>query len=131
MDTLQQLLSEAEEYQQYTNQKFSSDNPAAIKERMNTLDAYISRTGQMLAEAKLILNRKKSLQIAEVVTKIAKEGHLSAKAQNVIVDSIAEDEKYLVDLLDRLNATCTHQANHIQSQLSYEREHLRLTKTGY
>ena len=130
MDTLQRLLSEAEEYQRYAEQKCGSD-PAQIAERIRTLQVYVARTGQMLAEGKLLLNRKKSPQIAEVVTKIAKEGHLSAKAQNVLVDSIAAEEKYLVDWLDRLNAACTHQADHIRSLLSYEREHLRLTKTGY
>ena len=100
MDTLQRLLSEAEEYQRYAEQKCGSD-PAQIAERIRTLQVYVARTGQMLAEGKLLLNRKKSSQIAEVVTKIAKEGHLSAKAQNVLVDSIAAEEKYLVDSLDR------------------------------
>ena len=85
----------------------------------------------MLAEAKLLLNRKKSSEIAETVVKIAKEGHLSAKAQNAIVDSIAAEEKYLVDWLDRLNAACTHQVDHTRSLLAYEREQMRLLRTGY
>ena len=43
------------------------------------------------------------------IVKIAKEQFLSATAQNALVNSIAEDEAYLVDWLDRLNATCKHQ----------------------
>ena len=127
MDTLQRLLSEAAEYQRYAEQKCPSD-PSEINERIRTLQVYVARTGQMLAEAKLLLNRKKS---SETVVKIAKEGYLSAKAQNAIVDSIAAEEKYLVDWLDRLNAACTHQVDHTRSLLAYEREQMRLLRTGY
>lgn len=130
MATLQQLLSEAEEYQRYAEQKCPCD-PAQINERLRTLHVYMARTGQMLAEAKLLLNEKKSAEVADMVVKLAKGGFLSAKAQNALVDSIAAKEKYLVDLLDRLNATCTHQADHVRSLLSYERENMRLMRTGY
>ena len=130
MDTLHQLLSEAEIYQRYAEQKCPSD-PSEINERIRTLQVYVARTGQMLAEAKLLLNRKKSSEIAQSVVKIAKEGYLSAKAQNAIIDSIAAEEKYLVDWLDRLNAACTHQVDHTRSLLAYEREQMRLLRTGY
>ena len=45
--------------------------------------------------------------------------------------SIAEDESYLVDRLDRLNAACTHQLDALRTLLSYEKEAMRLNKTGY
>ena len=56
---------------------------------------------------------------------IAKENYLSAKAQNALVDSIAADEHKLVDWLERLNATCTHQIGAMRSLLSYEKENLK------
>ena len=85
----------------------------------------------MLAEAKKALRRKKASEISNTIINIAKEQCLSAKVQNTLIDSIAEDEAYLVDWLDRLNAAATHQVDALRSILSFERENLRITKTGY
>ena len=48
-----------------------------------------------------------------------------------MLDSIAEDEAFLVDRLDRLNSSCVHQLDALRTLLSYEKESLRLNKTGY
>jgi DNA-binding transcriptional MerR regulator len=108
-----------------------SNNPEEILERIRVIMTYISRTGFMLAEAKKLLRKRKSDEIHNKIIEIAKEQYLSAKGQNALIDSIAQDEAYLVDRLDRLNAACTHQIDALRSLLSYEREGLRLTKTGY
>lgn len=92
---------------------------------------YVARTGEMLAEAKRLLRRRKSEEIQNTILTIAKENCLSAKVQNALLDSIAEDEAFLVDTLDRLNATATHQLDALRTLLSYEKEALRLNKTGY
>ena len=42
----------------------------------------MARSGQMLSDAKKALRQKKSSQISDTIVKIAKEQHLSAKAQN-------------------------------------------------
>ena len=108
-----------------------SENPEEVLERIRAIMPYISRTAYLLAEAKKAYRRKKATEIGETIVKIAKEQFLSAKAQNALLDSIAEDEAYLVDWLDRLNAAATHQVDALRSILSYEREQLRITKTGY
>jgi hypothetical protein len=102
-----------------------------IQERISIISVYLARTGEMLADAKRSLRRKKSSEISEAIIKIAKESCLSAKVQNTLLESIAEDEAYLVDRLDRMNAACTHQLDSLRSLLSYEKEQLRLTNTGY
>ena len=93
--------------------------------------AYVARTGEMLAQAKRLLRRRKSEEIQNTILRIARENCLSAKVQNALLDSIAEDEAFLVDTLDRLNAAATHQLDALRTLLSYEREGLRLNKTGY
>lgn len=92
---------------------------------------YVVRTGEMLAEAKRMLRKKKSDEIQNTIIKIAQENCLSAKVQNALLDSIAEEESFLVDRLDRLNASATHQLDALRTLLSYEKEALRLNKTGY
>ncbi|MBF0651832.1 hypothetical protein IR083_23735 [Dysgonomonas sp. GY75] len=126
------LQEEAQQIQDYLDIE-CSENPEEILERIRAIMPYISRTAFMLAEAKKALRRKKASEISNTIINIAKEQCLSAKVQNTLIDSIAEEEEeaYLVDWLDRLNAAATHQVDALCSILSYERENLRITKTGY
>ena len=125
--TLQEEAVQIQEYLDIT----CSEHPDEIQERIRVIKPIISRTGYMLAEAKKLLRRRKSNEISNTIIAIAKEQCLSAKVQNALLDSIAEDEAYLVDLLDRLNAAATHQVDALRSLLSYNKEELRLTKSGY
>jgi len=124
------LKKEAEQIQAYLDITVSN-NPAEMSERISTLMSFMARSGEMLAEAKKILRAKKTEQIQQTIIAIAKQACLSAKVQNALLDSICQDESFLVDWLDRINRSCTHQIDGLRSLLSYEREHLRLTKTGY
>nr|WP_297167563.1 hypothetical protein [uncultured Dysgonomonas sp.] len=125
--TLQQEAQQIQDYLDIT----CSENPEEVLERIRVIMPYISRTAFMLAEAKKALRRKKASEISNTIINIAKEQCLSAKVQNTLIDSIAEEEAYLVDWLDRLNAAATHQVDALRSILSFERENLRITKTGY
>ena len=127
---MQNLLEEAEKMQNYLEIE-CSDNIAEIIERIKTLSAYLARSGNMLAEAKRIYKRKVTSEIANTIIDIAKENFLSAKAQNALVDAIAEDEAFLVDKLDRINSSCVHQIDALRSILSYEKASLKLNETGY
>lgn len=108
-----------------------SNNPQEIQERISVIMVYMMRTGEILAESKRALRKKKSEEIQNTIISIAKENCLSAKIQNAMLDSIAEDESFLVDRVDRLNASCTHQLDALRTLLSYEKEAMRLNKTGY
>lgn len=124
------LQEEAQKIQDYLDIE-CSENPEEVLYRIRAIMPYISRTAFMLAEAKKALRRKKASEISNTIINIAKEQCLSAKVQNTLIDSIAEEEAYLVDWLDRLNAASTHQVDALRSILSYEREQLRITKSGY
>lgn len=124
------LQQEAQKIQDYLDIE-CSENPEEVLERIRAIMPYISRTAFMLAEAKKALRRKKASEISNTIISIAKEQCLSAKVQNTLIDSIAEEEAYLVDWLERLNAAATHQVDALRSILSYEREQLRINKTGY
>lgn len=130
MTKYEELLNEAMDIQHYM-EITCSDNPDEVIERIKTIGVYRARTGVMLADAKKMYRRKRASEITEKIIEIAKQGYLSAKIQNALVESIAEDEAYLVDFLDRLNAACTHEQDALRSILSYEKESLRLNNTGY
>ena len=124
---MEQEIKEISDYLNIT----CSNNPQEIQERISIIMVYMMRTGEMLADAKKMLRRKKSDEIQNTIIQIAKENCLSAKIQNALLESIAEDEAFLVDRLDRLNASCVYQLDALRTLLSYEKEALRLHKTGY
>jgi hypothetical protein len=124
---MREEIERMKEYLQIT----CSNNPIEIEERISTLVVYMARSGEMLAEAKKMLRKRKSEEIQNTILNIARENCLSAKIQNALLDSIAEDECYLVDTLDRLNASITHAIDACRTLLSYEKENLRLSRSGY
>ena len=129
-DELSILKTRATEIQSYLEISCSND-PEEIKERIVYLMTYMATSGEMLAQAKKYLRSAQTREISKTIISIAKEQCLSAKVQNALLDSICEDENYLVDFLERINRTCTHQIDALRSLLSYEKEGMRLNKTGY
>ena len=112
---------EAQEMQAYL-ETIPNDNTADLSERIKILAVYQARSGYMLAEAKKTLSEKKKTEIVQTIFEIAKTQYLSNKAQNALVDSIATDEQFMVDWLDRINASCKHQLDAVRSLLSFEKE---------
>ena len=126
----EQLFVEVKEIQSFAEISVS-DNPQEIAERIADCGVYIARTGKMLADAKYWLNQKKKDETVELIINLISKDKLSAKVQNALIDSICKDEQYLVDWLERLNRAVTHQQEAMRSLLSYEKENLRISKTGY
>ena len=112
---------EATEMQAYL-ETLPEDNPDALSERIKILAVYQARSGHMLAEAKKTLSEKKKDRDSKYYHCNSKKTTLSAKAQNALVDSIATDEQFMVDWLDRINAACKHQLDAVRSLLSFEKE---------
>jgi len=125
-----ELKKESEQIQSFC-EITPSDNPQEIADRIADIGVYIARSGKMLADAKYWLNQKKKDETVELITTLISKDRLSAKVQNALIDSICKDEQYLVDWIERLNRACTHQQEAMRSLLSYEKENLRVSKTGY
>ena len=127
---MENLLSEAHSIQSYLEISCSG-NPDEITDRIFTLNVYLARSGEMLANAKRLLRSKKTSEINKTIIAIAKESHLSASVQNALLDSICEEESFAVDFIERINRGCVHQIDSLRSVLSYEKEGMRLSNTGY
>ena len=77
------MEKEIKEISDYLNTT-CSNNPAEIQERISVIMVYMMRTGEMLAEAKKILRKKKSDEIQNMIIRIAKENCLFLPAFNSI-----------------------------------------------
>ena len=129
MDKLNELRERAKELQMFLETE-SSNNPEELTDRILKLMSYIAYSGEMLAEAKKLLRSRKSSEISKTIIAIAKEQCLSASVQNALLDSICDDEAFLVDFIERVNRTATHQLDGCRSLLSYEKEQLKQVNYG-
>lgn len=118
------MKEEAKKIQDFLDVTVSSD-PAELVDRIATLMTYMARSGEMLAKAKKELRAKKTYEISKTIIAIAKEQCLSATVQNALLDSICEEEAFMVDWLERINRNCTHQIDGLRSLLSYEKEQMK------
>jgi uncharacterized protein YoaH (UPF0181 family) len=119
------VKEEAKTIQDFLDVTVSTD-PAELVDRIATLMTYMSRSGEMLAIAKKSLRAKKTTEISKTIIAIAKEQCLSATVQNALLDSICEEEAFMVDWLERINRSCTHQIEGLRSLLSYEKAQMIL-----
>lgn len=122
-----ELLTEAQVIQTFL-EVTTSDDAHELTERLTTLNAYMARSGQMLAQAK---NR----QDRAVAQAYAKNDHtiagMSPSIARKFIDAQCANENYLVNWLDRINRTCVHQGENIRTQISFAKEQLSLTRRGY
>lgn len=118
ISTLDELNEEATQIQSDLDVTQSEDANEA-QERGNMLAAYISRTGKMLADAKYHLNAKKKSDIMETLVDVAKRTpNASSTVVNELIKSICKEEQYLVDWIERLNKTATHQLEWCRTVIS-------------
>jgi len=130
ISTPEQLKDESEEIQNFLEITISEEATEAI-ERGNDLIVYIARTGKMLADAKYHLNEKKKSEVIEMLKRVAKETpNSTSKAVNALVDSICREEQFLVDWIERLNRSCTHQMEWCRTVVSKAKEEMRLAGVG-
>lgn len=122
--TLEEIKNECMELQAILETIIPSDINGVV-EHAKMLAVYLARSGYLLAEAKKIARSARTKQIGETIIKIAKEQYLSAKAQNAIVDSIATEEMFLVDHLDRINSGLVHTMDLCRTIVSKEKAELQ------
>jgi len=123
------LKEEAKQIQDFLEITMS-DSSAEVVNRGNDLVVYIARTGEMLAQAKLALNEAMKNEAMQVIKDFIVDKKLSAKVQNALIDGLCREQKYMVDWLDRLNTTCTHQLDWCRTLVSKNKEEMRLNNIG-
>lgn len=124
MDKYERIRKECKDMQDFL--ELTPQCEQEMVERLSTISVYNARSGKMLADMKLAYREERLKTINAVIMTVAKEGHLSAKVQNAMIDSIATDELYLIDWLDRINRACVHQGDNLRTMISYAKAQMQL-----
>lgn len=127
MITIEQLKQEAAQIQESLEITVSED-PNEMVARLSDLSVYMARTGKMLSDAQLIRDKAMAGVYAESIKLIEK---MPATVTRKFVESQTADENHLVTWLERLNRTCTHQSENLRTQVSFSKQQLEMTRSGY
>jgi len=106
--SIEQLEKEAGEIQAYLEITIS-DDPAEAVQRGNDLAVYIARTGKMLADARHHQDQRMKSTIMIKLKEIGKDANIPATTMNNLIKSSCYMENYLVNWIERLNRSATHQ----------------------
>ncbi len=129
MITVESLKQEAEEIQAFTDQG-CEDDIYLVEQRGSRLQAYISRTGKMLADAKLLLNQAKRQEIVQALEKYYAKMDAPKIAVNELIKATCAEEQYIVDWVERLNRTCVHESDWCRTLISKFKEEMRMNSYG-
>lgn len=124
-----QVLEECKSIQDFLEITMS-DDPIEAEERGKQLQVYMARTGKMLADAKMVLNHKKSLDIMNILRETARHAGATSTAINELIKAVCKDEQYIVDWVERLNKTCTHQLDFCRSLMANSRAEMTMNTFG-
>lgn len=123
------LLQEAQEIQDFLESvPDNNEDPNELAIRLTYLNNYMARSGKMLADAKQMQDSAISAAYVEHSKAILK---MPATIAMKFIASQTVTENYLVNWLDRINRTCTHQSDNIRTQISFAKEQMSLTRRGY
>lgn len=121
------LIDEAQQIQGFLEIS-ASDDPNELSFRLSEINVYMARSGNMLAEAKLLQDKAINAAYTEHSKSILK---MPATIATKFINSVSVNENHLVTWIERINRTCVHQGDNIRTQISLAKEQLRLAKTGY
>lgn len=118
------IKTSIEKMQKYLEERTPSEEEGVIQ-RMEYLQVLVARSGQLLAEARYLRDEAINTAIKGVMNDQTYY-NASASTINEFVRTSAKDLSYLVNSLDRINATATHQLDALRSILSYRKSQMLL-----
>ena len=119
------LNKEAEAIQVFADSSHTDDVNMMV-EYLKDLNHYLARTTVMLADAKMIQDKA----VYETYMAYNFEG-TPASIVNKMVASMCGDVNRLVTWIERLNRCLVHIGENMRTQISFNKEQLKLTRTGY
>ncbi len=126
--TPDELKAKAQRFQSFIETRHGQE-PEQLLERMELLAILVAQSGQCLAEAKYHQDQVINGVIGESIDR-AFSDKLSASTINQYVKSAAKDYNYLVNWLDRINATATHQLDALRTIISYRKTEFQTLNYG-
>lgn len=106
----------------------TSDDANELVARLTDINIYMARSGFLLAECK-------AMQDKAVASLYQLYGRDLLKMPATVVKSFISSQtayiNYYVNWLDRINRACVHCGDNVRTQISFAKEELKLTRSGF
>lgn len=123
-----EIIEELKEMQRFLEGSPETDDPNELIERLTKINAYMARSGFLMAEA----NADRDAAIAAVFAEHSKSIlQMPATVSQKFISALCKDENYYATLVERINRTCVHQSDNLRTQVSFAKENMALTRRGY
>ena len=98
-----------------------TDEPVILAERLSYCNVYLARSGEMLAQAKQLLNEATVEVWEQKGDRLLKAGaQLAAK----VIAGYCSEEQFLCDWLDRINRGLVHSSDNLRTLVSYAKANM-------
>lgn len=125
---IEKINEECCEMQSFLETKVPDGDVDAIVGRLSEINVFLARSGKLLADTKYIQDE---MQKGYIESNLELLSRLPATTQKAMIQSATSSINYYVNWLDRLNRSFVHIGDNMRTQISFEKENLRLTKNGY
>lgn len=123
--TKSEIKSELEKYQ-FHAEIHLSENPEEVILWANEALVYLGRTAKLIADSQYHKDRKMRSELTEQIKTIVS---FAPSTANKFVDSLMEEENYLLKWAERLNAAFARQIDFARTIISKAKEELKYTHT--
>lgn len=123
--TKSEIKSELEKYQ-FHAEIHLSENPEEVILWANEALVYLGRTAKLIADSQYHKDRKMRSELTEQIKTIVA---FAPSTANKFVDSLMEEENYLLKWAERLNAAFARQIDFARTIISKAKEELKYTHT--
>jgi len=113
---LQKLHTEADSIQLYLKEPANLQDPTSLTIRLNALDTYLARLGEILVFTKALKERAQNNYLADNENRLNK---LTATASNRQINAFLYEYKVTCDRFDTLYSLCQHLSRDLVTQISY------------
>lgn len=123
--TKSEIKTELEKYQ-FHAEIHLSENPEEVILWANEALVYLGRTAKLIADSQYHKDRKMRSELTEQIKTIVS---FAPSTANKFVDSLMEEENYLLKWAERLNAAFARQIDFARTIISKAKEELKYTHT--
>lgn len=125
--TPEQIDKYCREIQPFIEASYSADNPAAVVDRANTLEAYLALSGKMVADSNY---RYREMMDGIFIESIKKMGGMPASIMAKYLDNLCRDLRYLSEWTDRINRSLTHELDFSRTLISKLKTEMQMAQNA-
>lgn len=104
------------------------DDLDVLVERLSIMNVYLARSGKLMADAKYIEAKIKNEFFDANEEAIF---NLSPSIVKELLNAKSSEASYVANWAERINRAIVHSGDNIRTQVSFGKENLKLTRSGY